>query len=201
MLTGLTNDCSEECSLPKIMAAAYGFNQSSDLDVTLPSPSSQCSNFCASAKNNSSPNTYSIDSAELISSGGNCIGAGGASTTGQTFESYKPPEIASQETGIWIVVDSEGKQVEGSGGMVCDYSVCEPGGSFYNANPWGMYSSGTVESNGHKMIYEAPTNKGSMAGNYRASGNSQDQMTYNFKTNTWTRGDGATHDLTGNYNP
>ena len=94
-----------------------------------------------------------------------------------------------------MVVDSEGKQVKGSGGMVCDYSVCGPGGSFYNANPWGMYSSGTVESNGHKMIYEAPTNKGSMAGNYRASGNSQDQMTYNFKTNTWTRGAGATRGL------
>ena len=64
-----------------------------------------------------------------------------------------------------------------------------------------MYSSGTVELNGHKMIYEAPTNKGSMAGNYRASGNSQDQMTYNFKTNTWTRGDGAARDLTRNYIP
>jgi len=66
----IDNDCSEECSLPKIMAAAYGFNQSSDLDVTLPSPSSQCSNFCASAKSNSSPNTYSIDGKALISSGG-----------------------------------------------------------------------------------------------------------------------------------
>ena len=66
----IDNDCSEECSLPKIKDAAYGFNQSSDLDVTLPSASSQCSNFCASAKNNSSPNTYSIDSAALISSGG-----------------------------------------------------------------------------------------------------------------------------------
>jgi len=197
----IDNDCTEECSLPKIIAAAYGFNQSSDLAVNLPSTSSQCSNFCASAKSNSSPNTFSIDSAALISSGGTCGGAGGASTTVQTFESYKPPEIASQETGIWMVVDSEGKQVKGSGGMVCDHSVCGPDGSFYNANPWGMYSSGTVESNGHKMIYEAPTNKGSMAGNYRASGNSQDQMTYNFKTNTWTRGAGATRDLTGNYIP
>ena len=36
----IDNDCSEECSLPKIIAAAYGFNQNSDLDVTLPSTSS-----------------------------------------------------------------------------------------------------------------------------------------------------------------
>jgi len=68
----IDNDCSEACSLPKIMAAAYGFNQNSDLAVNLPSTSSQCSNFCASAKSNSSPNTYSIDSAALISSGGTC---------------------------------------------------------------------------------------------------------------------------------
>ena len=80
----IDNDCSEACSLPKILAAAYGFNQNSDLAVTLPSASSQCSNFCASAKSNSSPNTYSIDSAALISSGGTCSGAGGASTTVQT---------------------------------------------------------------------------------------------------------------------
>jgi prepilin-type N-terminal cleavage/methylation domain-containing protein len=193
----LDTDALQGCDLPKIKETTYGFNQNADVVATL--PPSPLNNFCASAKHNSSPNTYSIDSAALISSGGTCGGAGGASTTVQTFESYKPPEIASQETGIWMVVDSEGKQVKGSGGMVCDHSVCGPDGSFYNANPWGMYSSGTVESNGHKMIYEAPTNKGSMAGNYQASGNSQDQMTYNFKTNTWTRGDGATRDLTGNY--
>ena len=66
----IDNDCSQECSLPKIMAAAYGFNQNTDLAVTLPSASSQCSNFCASAKSNSSPNTYSIDGKALISSGG-----------------------------------------------------------------------------------------------------------------------------------
>ena len=92
----IDNDCSEACSLPKIMAAAYGFNQNTDLDVTLPSASSQCSNFCASAKSNSSPNTYSIDSASLISSGG-CGGAGGSVQTvsvspAQTFEGYDPCE-------------------------------------------------------------------------------------------------------------
>jgi type IV pilus assembly protein PilA len=80
----IDNDCSEACSLPKILAAAYGFNQNSDLVVNLPSPSSQCSNFCASAKSNSSPNTYSIDGKALISSGSNCSGAGGASTSAQT---------------------------------------------------------------------------------------------------------------------
>ena len=80
----IDNDCTESCSLPKILAAAYGFNQNSDLDVTLPSASSQCSNFCASAKSNSSPNTYSIDSASLISSGTGCGGAGGASDPGQS---------------------------------------------------------------------------------------------------------------------
>ena len=77
----IDNDCSEECSLPKIKDAAYGFNQNSDLAVTLPSASSQCSNFCASAKSNSSPNTFSIDSAALISSGTSCGGAGGSVQT------------------------------------------------------------------------------------------------------------------------
>ena len=76
----IDNDCSEECSLPKIKDAAYGFNQNSDLAVTLPSASSQCSNFCASAKNNSSPNAYSIDGKSLISSG-SCGGAGGSVQT------------------------------------------------------------------------------------------------------------------------
>ena len=34
----------------------------------------KCSNFCPSAKHNSSPNTYSIDRAALISSGSGCSG-------------------------------------------------------------------------------------------------------------------------------
>jgi type IV pilus assembly protein PilA len=87
----IENDCTEECSLPKIKDAAYGFNQDSGHDVNLPSTSSQCSNFCASAKSNSSPNTYSIDSAALISSGTNCGGAGGASATSQTKTETQTP--------------------------------------------------------------------------------------------------------------
>ena len=77
----IDNDCSEPCSLPKIKDAAYGFNQDSGHDINLPSTSSQCSNFCASAKSNSSPNTFSIDSAALISSGTSCGGAGGSVQT------------------------------------------------------------------------------------------------------------------------
>jgi type IV pilus assembly protein PilA len=88
----IDNDCSEPCSLPKIKDAAYGFNQDSGHDINLPSTSSQCSNFCASAKSNSSPNTYSIDGKSLISSG-SCGGAGGSVQTAsvspaQTFASY-----------------------------------------------------------------------------------------------------------------
>jgi prepilin-type N-terminal cleavage/methylation domain-containing protein len=113
----IDNDCSEECSLPKIIAAAYGFNQSSDLDVTLPSNSSQCSNFCASAKSNSSSNTYSIDSKALISSGNGCSGSVQTASVSpaQTFASYQPScsvipsDDPSGHEQIWILADQTGR--------------------------------------------------------------------------------------------
>ncbi len=115
----LDNDCTEACSISKIKEAAYGFNQNTDLDVTLPSASSQCSNFCASAKSNSSPNTFSIDSKALISSGSGCSGTGGSvqpvSTTGQTFETYQPScsvipsDDPSGHEQIWILADRTGR--------------------------------------------------------------------------------------------
>ena len=61
------------CDLSKIKEAAYGFNQNADVVATLP-PSPQES-FCASAKHNDSSNTFSIDSAALISSGSTCAGS------------------------------------------------------------------------------------------------------------------------------
>ena len=61
----------QECDLAK--SKEYGFVQHSDVVATL--PPSPLDNFCASAKHNSSPNTYSIDSVSLISSGGNCGGS------------------------------------------------------------------------------------------------------------------------------
>ncbi len=63
----LDTDALQGCDLPKIKETTYGFNQNSDVVATL--PPSPLDNFCASAKHNSSPNTYSIDSASLISSG------------------------------------------------------------------------------------------------------------------------------------
>jgi type IV pilus assembly protein PilA len=79
----LDTDALQGCDLPKIKEVTYGFNQNADVVATL--PPSPLDNFCASAKHNSSPNTYSIDSASLISSG-SCGGAGGASDPGQNSE-------------------------------------------------------------------------------------------------------------------
>ena len=108
----IDNDCTEECSLPKILTAAYGFNQNTDLAVTLPSASSQCSNFCASAKSNSSPNTYSIDSAALISSGSGCSGAGGSVQTA-SFKNPENFECISSWMGPGTLIDKPGHEMHG----------------------------------------------------------------------------------------
>jgi len=92
------------CDLSKIKEPTYGFNQNADVVATLP-PSPQES-FCASAKHNDSPNTFSIDSASLISSGSTCSGAGGSVQTAsvspaQTFETY------SESTAVDICKERE----------------------------------------------------------------------------------------------
>jgi type IV pilus assembly protein PilA len=66
----LDTDALQGCDLPKIKEVTYGFNQNADVVTTL--PPSPLNNFCASAKHNSSPNTYSIDSAAFISATGDC---------------------------------------------------------------------------------------------------------------------------------
>ena len=130
---------SDECDLPK--TKEHGFVQNPEVVANVVSTLPE--NFCASAKHNSSPNTYSIDSAALISSGSGCSGAGGSVQTAsvspaQTFASYQPPEIAcraeSQRTaavpssmagaggimtwsGYWMLVDEEGRQQPGTGGL------------------------------------------------------------------------------------
>ena len=92
----LDTDALQGCDLPKIKETAYGFNQNADVVATL--PPSPLDNFCASAKHNSSPNTYSIDSASLISSGSGCGGADGSVQTAsvspaQTFATYEKTQF------------------------------------------------------------------------------------------------------------
>jgi len=87
----LDTDALQGCDLPIIKEATYGFNQNADVVATL--PPSPLDNFCASAKHNSSPNTYSIDSASLISTGENC---GGSVVTGPV----ETPE-ASPDKMLW----------------------------------------------------------------------------------------------------
>ena len=59
---------SDECDLPK--TKEHGFVQNPEVVANVVSTLPE--NFCASAKHNSSPNTYSIDSASLISETGDC---------------------------------------------------------------------------------------------------------------------------------
>ena len=107
----LDTDALQGCDLPKIKEVTYGFNQNADVVATL--PPSPLDNFCASAKHNSSPNTYSIDSASLISSGENCSGAAGVSTMAQTFETYRPQDdvcdVDGNSLGYWFVVNKNGE--------------------------------------------------------------------------------------------
>ena len=69
----LDSDPLQECELPIIKKATYGFNQNPEVVLNLPSPTAD--NLCATAKHNSSPNTYRIDSVAIISEGEKCAGS------------------------------------------------------------------------------------------------------------------------------
>ena len=205
-------DSSEECDLAK--AKEFGFVEHSDIVAAI--PSSAIDTFCTSAKHNSSPNTFSSDSAGLISDNADC-GTGRAAelaakaederiaaellAKAEAFKNYQPPENACEGPGSWVVVDSNGKQVAGQGGMVCTCGFCGPGGGIYNwggpsfggTAPWGK---GTLADNDFKVVYE--NSGGSRAGNYVSSGDPEDQLTYNFSTNIWTTGRGEKYDTNGN---
>ena len=113
----LDTDALQGCDLPKIKETTYGFNQNADVVATL--PPSPLDNFCASAKHNSSPNTYSIDSASLISSGSGCSGAGGSVQTA----SVSPAEAAAiaECKDPCCVARLRGEPTE----EVCKYETCE----------------------------------------------------------------------------
>ena len=133
---------SDECDLAK--TKEHGFVQNPEVVANVVSTLPE--NFCASAKHNSSPNTYSIDSAALISEGGDCGGAGGSVQSAcfleNTFEGYKPPEEIectgrdspfANGLGMWAAVAPDGQFYDwGSGGrspwILCNCAVCGPGG-------------------------------------------------------------------------
>ena len=100
----LDTDALQGCDLPKIKETTYGFNQNADVVATL--PPSPLNNFCASAKHNSSPNTYSIDT---------CSGAGGASTP------------ATPET---ILVDNQEIKFGPTFALCVDYRYYQGGGTY-----------------------------------------------------------------------
>jgi len=202
----IDNGCSEPCSLPKIKDAAYGFNQDSGHDINLPSTSSQCSNFCASAKSGSSPNAYSIDGKALISSGTTCGGAGGsvqtaAASAAQAFEDYDPCasvggnseyQTNDEMYGVWMWVDSDGNQMPGGNAHrvagACTHNTQENDSSyaqgykrvFMSPPPPGGWSSVTGEQLGIRGDKCAPGNNGAPPGG----------CSYDFETQTFLDEDG-----------
>ena len=133
----LDTDALQGCDLPKIKETTYGFNQNTDVVATL--PSSPLDNFCASAKHNSSPNTYSIDSASLISSGSGCGGAGGSVQTASvspaqafaTYNSASAEEVCNEEEAT-------------GGGKIHLFGLVGPDGTFTTNAPWGSSLGDTV---------------------------------------------------------
>jgi type IV pilus assembly protein PilA len=110
----LDTDALQGCDLPKIKETTYGFNQNADVVATL--PPSPLDNFCASAKHNSSPNTYSIDSAALISDTGDC---GKAEAAAITEKADAAAELARKEAeareclDIMFYDQQEGQEING----------------------------------------------------------------------------------------
>jgi type IV pilus assembly protein PilA len=166
----LDTDALQGCDLPKIKEVTYGFNQNADVVATL--PPSPLDNFCASAKHNSSPNTYSIDSAALISSGSGCSGTGGSVQTAsvspaQTFEDYKPTEVACSGKGMWIAVAPDGQYYETTrssqtgpnGWRVCDCAGCGPEGLAYTQEWMRNDTDDGVEVGEHKFVFAALLNE------------------------------------------
>jgi len=133
----LDTDALQGCDLPKIKETTYGFNQNADVVATL--PPSPLNNFCASAKHNSSPNTYSIDSASLISSGSGCGGAGGSVQTASvspaqafaTYNSASAEEVCNEEEAT-------------GGGKIHLFGLVGPDGTFTTNDPWGSVLGDTV---------------------------------------------------------
>ena len=189
---------SDECDLAK--TKEHGFVQNPEVVANVVSTLPE--NFCASAKHNSSPNTYSIDSAALISEGGDCANKQVPSTG--TFENYKPPEIPSGSNGyaIWVVVGRDGKvrdrRVATRDGWWC------PGWCFGKGPLDYLYAPGSGPG-GSKEGYIDPLFFKYVVECYlgpdcrrNKSAEQHRGLTYNFSTNIWTDKNGVKRDTNGN---
>ena len=203
----LDTDSTQGCNLSIIKDTYYGFNQDADVVATL--PSLPLDNFCASAKHNSSPNTFSIDSASLISTGSSCSGAGGGTNISsgpkQTFESYNPPENAcgadGWAKGAWVAVGVDGKQSKDYGTFFRDYEhgrwfVCACAACADTDNYPNIRVRKDQKELNIKYVFGGLLNE-EQEKEWRASGKSGGQYdpgsalglatsgTYNFATGTW----------------
>ena len=138
----LDTDSTQGCDLPKIKETTYGFNQNADVVATL--PPSPLNNFCASAKHNSSPNTYSIDSASLISEGAGCGGSVQTAAVEVTKVEEPTEEEVEPEVVHWCV--QRQRDQCGYSGRYGDGSlVWEKLGGGCDVDQWcsltGLYSS------------------------------------------------------------
>jgi type IV pilus assembly protein PilA len=122
----LDTDSTQGCDVPKIKETTYGFNQNPDVVATL--PPSPLDNFCASAKHNSSPNTYSIDSAAMISDNEDC-GTGLAAERAAQAEAERiaTEELAKAEAEARECYEIASFDIK-KGGTI--------GGIFYGGDPW-----------------------------------------------------------------
>jgi prepilin-type N-terminal cleavage/methylation domain-containing protein len=189
---------SDECDLAK--TKEHGFVQNPEVVANVVSTLPE--NFCASAKHNSSPNTYSIDSAALISEGGDCANKQVPSTG--TFENYKPPEIPSGSNGyaIWVVVGRDGKvrdrRVATRDGWWCPGWCFGKGRSLHYAPGSGPGGSkeGYIDPLFFKYVVECylgpDCRRNKSAEQHRG-------LTYNFSTNIWTDKNGVKRDTNGNF--
>ena len=194
------------CDLSKIKEPTYGFNQNVDVVATL--PSSPRDNFCASAKHNDSSNTFSIDSAALISSGSGCNGAGGSAQTASapvSFATYNNATATEEcerhayggmgwglhTAGTFALVESDGTVFENGGGWFWQANCVED-----------RYDRGSEafalrhEKAGRKMVFVGSLR--SELGNRTRTGNkgrlpnpASANMKYNFETGMWTNSEGV----------
>jgi type IV pilus assembly protein PilA len=191
----LDTDALQGCDLPKIKEVTYGFNQNTDVVATL--PPSPLDNFCASAKHNSSPNTYSIDSASLISSGSTCSGAGGSVQTAsvspaQTFATYKETtavdvcdDKADAGGHTFAFVESDGKILKScgatlSGERICMiHDSCDGMRTDHNHASW----SRSARKQGAKLVYVEPVGTGWAAMRVTAEDDSCNQWNHSVACN------------------